>query len=148
MDKKTKNGLIAFAVIGLAAYMLIRSFKKGSTISTGGSTAGGGSTGGASNTTPGLNFSIMANDMFSAMNGCGTNWDDGAGDGVTGVLGKLKNQADYNALKAAYGVRTITCLLAPNVTGDIEACLKSELDSSEMAEIKGMLSAKGIQTQL
>jgi len=148
MNKKTK-GLLTVVAIGLGVYLLIKSLKpKSTTGSGGGGTTGGGSTGGGSTTTPGLNFIQMANDLFAAMDGCGTNWDDGAGDGITGILGKLKTQKDYSALNEAYGVRTVTCLWTRNTTGNMETCLKSELDKSEIEEVKNLLSAKGIQTQL
>ena len=152
MNKKTRNGLIVAGVIAAAVYLMARSSKKGGNGSGGGSgTAGGGGNqpgGGSMGTTPGLNFIQMANDLFASMDGCGTNWDDGPAGGVTSILGKLNNQRDYTALNEAYGVRTISCLFMGGVTGNMEACLKSELDNSEMEEVKQMLALKGIQTQL
>lgn len=151
MNKKTRNGLIVAGVIAAAVYLMARSKKKGGGGQNGGSGSGQGGNqpgGGLSSTSPGLNFIQMANDLFAAMDGCGTNWDDGPANGVTGILGKLNNQRDYAALNEAFGVRTISCFLMGGVTGNMESCLRSELDSSELAEVKELLSLKGIQTQL
>lgn len=146
MNKKTK-GLLTVAAIGLGIYLLFRP-KKSQSVGGTNTNTGGGSTGVGSTTTPGLNFIQMANDLFAAMDGCGTNWDDGAGDGITGILGKLKTQRDYTALNEAFGVRTVTCFWTRNITGNMETCLKSELDKTEIEEIKQLLMANGIQTQL
>lgn len=73
-------------------------------------------------TLSGSEADAIANNLFTAMDGCGT--DTAA---IERNIAKLNNKADWLAVKKSYGVRTVTCYIAPNFSGTLEAALTSEL---------------------
>lgn len=149
MDKKLQRGIITSVVVvvaGLAAYKLL-SGKKGKSDDTGGgggnSGGGGGNTGGGGTPNPSLDFRSLANQLFDAFDGYGTSVSK-----VKEIFKLLKSNADYDALKAAYGVREVSSgrwnVFQSNFEGDLPATLRDELDSDEVSEINQILTSNGI----
>jgi len=70
----------------------------------------------------------------------------GSGKLVAGIFNQLKNNTDFAALVAAYGVRTYDqCgLWTGNVTGNIYKAFADELDEGERRELNKKLATKGI----
>lgn len=159
MDKKTKNGVITVAVlaiVGLVAYRMLSgkpSFNQGN---TGGGDNGGGqggnNGGGGGGTTSGLNFTSLANDLYAAMDGYGTAWDNGPSNGVSGIMKLIKSNADFDALSAAYGTRTLNCgsfnPFCDDFTGNMVQSLNEELDSSEITEVNQILASNGVTRKI
>lgn len=91
----------------------------------------------------------IANNLFSAMDGYGT--DSVA---VTKNLLKLQNQADWLAVRKAFGTREISSGKlnpTPNFTGTLEGALTDELgviDSSVAPTLNKYFKAKGIELVL
>lgn len=147
MDKKQKGIITAVVVVVavLAAYKILKPSKGGN--SGGGNNNGGGNSGGGGNTgggeTSNLDFRSLANQLFDAFDGYGTDEDE-----VKVVFESLNSNADYDALKSAYGVREVSSgrgnIFVSNFEGDLAATLRNELDSSELAEVNQILSNKGI----
>jgi hypothetical protein len=96
-------------------------------------------------TTKGINFYNLADDLFSAMDGYGTDEQT-----IYDTFNKLGNQFDFAALVKAYGNRTLSSgfgnVFVPNFTGDLVASLKDELSGSEIATLNQILTSKGIKT--
>jgi hypothetical protein len=146
MDKKLQRGIITSVVVlvaGLAAYKLLG--KKGKSGSGGGENSGGGGNtgGGTSQPNPSLDFRSLANQLFDAFDGYGTSVSK-----VKEIFKLLKSNADYDALKSAYGVREVSSgrgnIFVSNFEGDLPATLRDELDSDEVAEINQILTSNGI----
>ena len=131
---KNKGLVTTLVVVGLgaAAYFLFLKGKGGS----GGGRGGGGKT-------SDLDFLSMANKIFDAMDGYGTN--EGT---IENELKKLKSIDDWNALVSAYGTRTINCgtwnPFCTDFTGGLVDCLKDELTESEEAEANQILNKIGV----
>ena len=146
MDKKQK-GIITAAVVVVAVLAAYKILKPKSDKSGGGNNGGGGNSGGGGNTggggTSNLDFRSLANQLFDAFDGYGTDEDE-----VKVVFQSLNSNADYDALKSAYGVREVSSgrgnIFVKNFEGDLAATLRNELDSSELAEVNQILSNKGI----
>lgn len=91
-------------------------------------------------------ISGIANALFGAMDGYGTNYDT-----VAREFAKINNDADMLSVAKAYGVREVSSGRLnpePNFTGTLQAALKSELSSSEISAINGVLARKGIKNRL
>lgn len=73
-----------------------------------------------------LQYQDMANKLFNAMDGMGTDEKK-----ILTTLAQLKTKADWNKLKQAYGTRKISAW-GFGYTGTLLECLKSEL--SDMGE--------------
>lgn len=69
-------------------------------------------------------YTQMANDLFIAMDGVGTDEET-----ILKTLAKLKTKADWNKLKEAYGTRKITAW-GFGFTGTLLPSLKSELSNA------------------
>lgn len=93
--------------------------------------------------------SAMANNLFTAMDGYGT--DSVA---ITKNLLKLKNQADWLAVRKAFGSRTISSGKlnpTPDFTGTLEGALTDELgviDASVAPQLNAYFKAKKIDLVL
>ena len=152
--KKNKTAIITVSAVAIAAiiYLVLRS-KRGVNIfnpvqqgnevtNSGGSTGGGGnSTGGTSNVP--LDFSKMADSIFIALDGYGTKEE-----AVYFELAKLRNASEWESLKSAYGVRTLSSgrfnVFAKNFTGTLTACLLEELNENEVNKVNSILSKIGV----
>jgi hypothetical protein len=152
MDSKTKNGLIVLGVVVVLGFVAMKymKMKKGSTSggNDGGGNQGGGNQGGGGNNSGGgqqsLNYRSLADTLFEAMNGYGTDED-----AITEVFGSLRNQADFDALENAFGSRTISSgagnVFQKNYKGRLVGALKSELGSSEFSDLNNLLRSKKIK---
>ncbi len=70
----------------------------------------------------------MANQLFTAMDGYGTDFN-----AIVTVFSQLKNDADFLAVSTAYGIREVSSGKLnpePNFTGTLVAALGTELGSS------------------
>ncbi len=91
--------------------------------------------------------SSMANSIFTAMDGYGT--DSMA---ILKQLVQLKNQADWLALSDAFGIREISSGAGnptPNFKGTLSGALTDELgtnDKAWTAQVNTMFKVKGIKT--
>jgi hypothetical protein len=87
-------------------------------------------------------FFAFANRLEQAMFDIGTDED-----AIFSVFNSLNNNADFLALKSAFGVRNYTGGFVPGFLSDdltLDGWLAQELDSSEIAELNKILSNKGI----
>ena len=85
-------------------------------------------------------FEKMADDLFEAMDGIGTDTAT-----VFSTFKKLKNDADFIKLNAAFGVRAGS----DNLFGlmedeDLAGWIKDDLSSTEITKLNGQLKAQGI----
>lgn len=151
MDNKTRNGIITVAVVavlGAVAFKLLKAPKGGNAGGggTGGGTGGGGSTGGGTGA-GNLDYRALANEIFDACDGYGTGEDS-----IVAVFQQLRNNADFDALQDAYGVREVSSgtwnVFQTNFEGDLSSTLRDELSSSWISKINGILSSKGINRQI
>ncbi len=91
--------------------------------------------------------SAMANAIFTAMDGYGT--DSVA---ILKQLVQLKNQADWLALSDAFGIREISSGKGnptPNFKGTLSGALTDELGTNDRAwsaQVNAMFKVKGIKT--
>lgn len=155
MKKNLTNTLVAvsaIALVGIGAFLIFRKPKNqvpyppydpGGSGGSGGSGSGGSGSGGSNGTTPGIKFSDIADNIFDAMDGYGTDEPT-----IESELKKLRTKADWNALVSAYGTRTISSgrgnIFQPNFTGDLTQCLKNELDAEEETSVNNILSKLGV----
>jgi hypothetical protein len=154
MDSKTKNGLIVLGVVVVLGVVAIKFMKMkqqppsdgdGNNGGGGGDNSGGG---GGGNSGGGgqqsLSYRSLADALFEAMDGYGTNEDD-----IMGVFKNLRNQADFDALEQAFGSREISSgagnIFSSNYKGRLVGALKDELDSSELADLNSLLRSKKIK---
>lgn len=143
MKKKTLLIAVGIGGLALAAYFILKGRKGGpgdGTIPGGGDSGGGG---GIYPTIGGLDYSKMADNIFNAMDGYQTNEQS-----IENEILKLRNKADWDALVAAYGVRTIDSgwgnIFQDDFTGTLPQALKDELDEDEMADLKANLRKIGV----
>jgi hypothetical protein len=112
------------------------------------SSSGGGSSSsspagtGGSSTSSTFDAKKVADAIFKAMDGCGT--DENA---IKTQLKKVSNQADWDGVVTAYGGRTITCSLGSNFSGGIRSTLRNELNDNDWNEVVGIIQSKGIKWQ-
>ena len=168
MKKSTKNGLIVVAIVVVAGYFLWKKFPMkpgttgGGTTGGGGNsggTTGGGTTGGGGNsggttgggTTGGgyapVNATSVANDLFNAMDGYGTNEDD-----IVAAFAKIHSNADFDAVVNAFGTRTISSgrgnIFTSDFTGNLAACLQDELSADWIDQINSTLENNGVSRRI
>jgi len=86
----------------------------------------------------------IANDLFEAMNTCGT-YDDNLRD----AIGRINSDAMFDAVVRNYGTRTVSsewyCAFNSDVTGDLSTCLRS--DVGYIDEINDILRSNGVTKQ-
>lgn len=152
MEAKTKKGLM---VAGLAAAGVFIAYKviMGKKTPVAGESAAGGISTPTPSTSPasvfspagakGLNFAEMAGNVFSAMDGMGTDEDV-----IYFTMSKLTSDDDLNKLYSAYGKRTLTKALFFKSTGDLYSQLREELDSSQLQSLNDILAANGITQKI
>jgi len=91
-------------------------------------------------TYPDSEYKIIANALFTAMDGCGT---------YAGAIGsqfaKAKNNADMLKISTAYGRRNKSCFLTGGgMEGTLEQHVLDELSDSETAILNATLKNRGI----
>ena len=142
---KTQKGLITVAVIGLAAFVAIKVAGKKKKLPTTNEGTGNPATGGV--TTSNLNFSLMADDIFNAMDGYGTGVRQ-----ITTNFSMLKSDADFDALFNAYGIRTLSCgfgnPFCTDFSGNLTESLKDELSNKEIASLNKILAGNGLTKRI
>lgn len=98
-------------------------------------------------TMSGAQMKAAANAIFTAMDGWGT--DD---PGVINQFKKVKNNADYSGLSAAWGRRTISSGRfnpEPNLANaTLIQALASEMDGGEKGDINKILSKAGVKYRI
>lgn len=141
--KKNIKGLLVVAVVGVGALVAMKLFKKPKpSVYT-----GGGSDAGSPATTPSLDFRSLANQLFDAFDGYGT-----ANDSVLDIFRMLKTDADFDALKAAYGVREISSgrgnIFSSNFEGDLPSTVRDEMSSKQIQSINDILASNNITRRI
>jgi hypothetical protein len=150
MDKQTKKVLIfgGLAIAVILGYKFLN--KKADTSSSypgGSNDGGGGGNSGGDNAANDLRLKGMANDLFDAMNQCGT--DEVV---IKDILAQVQSEQDFQGLIAAYGQKTVSspywCVGVSDFTGGLLGALKSELGSGDIKTINVMLQLKGVTTKI
>lgn len=85
-------------------------------------------------------YRIWADNIRNAMFDLGTNEDT-----LYTVFRYLKNDLDFLALYASFGIRTYYTFGIPNGDWNMSQWFEEELDSSEIAKLNAILSAAGIK---
>ncbi len=141
MDKQKKI-ITAIIVGGLALGALLILRRRGSS-GPGDGTLPGGGDGGIFPTIGALDYQGMADRIFQAMNGYGT--DESA---IENEIIKLRNKTDWDNLVAAYGTRKLSSgrgnVFQMDFTGTLPQALKSELDEEELADLNANLRKIGV----
>lgn len=147
MQKKTKEGIITASIMLAGLYLVYKIFKKTSNTNNVGigvalePSALGGAVG-ANPTMTQAEFKNIADKMFNAMSGWGTD---------TSVLynnfALLKNNDDVMSLISSYGIRDLPSGKLnpiPDFGGNLPEALASELSQGEIDAINTTLSRNGI----
>lgn len=131
-----------FIIGGAAALLLLLLFRKKSSAAQEASQIQSESDTAGATTYPQSQFFAWANRLEQAMFDVGTDED-----AIFDVFSRLNNNADFLALKQAFGVRNYTGGFVPGFFSDdlsLDGWLQQELDASEMAAINNKLASKGI----
>jgi hypothetical protein len=150
MNKKTKDGIITASIVIAAAYLLYKIFnKKGASNPNSGGNSGVvvpnpelGGTIGTSPTMTTAKFKEIADKIFSAFEGYGTD-----NIKINNQFALLKNNDDLMSLVAAYGIREISSgnyNPLPDFTGNLPQAIADELSQSEISELNSVLVKSGI----
>jgi len=90
-----------------------------------------------------LPYKAMADELFNAMNGYGT--DEAK---IYAILNRLQKKPDWSALVSAYGTRKISSgtgnVFVSDFNGNLPDSFKSELSSSEIKAVNQILSKIGV----
>jgi hypothetical protein len=86
-----------------------------------------------------LDYNDLAKQMFDAFNGSGTDEDK-----VLSIIYEMRNQADWNALQKAYGVRKTSGYFVSSFSGNLKATINDELSNYWIQKIKDTLATKNI----
>jgi len=153
MEKTTKNILI-FGGLSLAGILVYKMVKGGGAKNkqlvitpTPTPSPNGGGGGGTGDLSPQdeTKSKAIANDLFEAMNTCGT-YDDK----LMTAIGQINSNAMFDAVVRNYGTRTISsewyCFFNSDITGDLSTCLRS--DVSYIDKINDVLQANGVTKTL
>lgn len=151
MDKKLQRVIITASVVVVAALAAFKILKTkspnqggdgGNQGGEGGGNQGGG-TGGNGSGVSGLDYRALAKKIFDACDGYGTSEDT-----IVDVFKELRNNADFDALSNAYGVREVSSgtwnVFQSNFQGNLSSTLRNELSSSWINDLNEILSSKGI----
>lgn len=147
MDKKTKNGLIVTALLLGVGYFLYKKFKQ-SSLYTPSNVEIDTNLGGTTGVNPTLSQTKMkelAEKMFAAMNGYGT--DVNGNNGLINLFSTIKNNDDLMGVIAAYGIREVSSgswNFMTNFKGNLPECLADELTDSELRKINSVMVKSGV----
>ena len=145
MEKKTKNGLIVTALILGVGYFLYKKFKGSPTPSNAEINSLLGGNVGANPTLSEEKLKDLADKIFVAFNGYGT--DVKGNNGLINQFSLLKNNDDLMGLIAAYGIREVDGGMwnpLPNFKGNLVQTLAEELSESEISQINSTIVKSGI----
>lgn len=146
MDKFTKNALFVggVALAGFIGYNLIKNA---------GNPKANGNNPPYTPSTPGITAEedikskALANQIFDAMNGCGTNED-----AIMSAFSEIRNAMMFQAVVNNYGSRTISsewwCFGVKSFTGNLSESLRNELSQSYIDQINAMLAQNNISKQI
>jgi hypothetical protein len=141
---KKQHKLILFSVLGITALALLLKPKKSGAVIPSRPIPDSGSSSNIDGQLSGLNYSSLANKLFEAFNGYGTNEKV-----VKDVFKMLKTDADYAALKDAYGIRKITNIYFLSFfEGDLPATIKEEMDAIEIADLNNILAFNNLTVRV
>ena len=91
-------------------------------------------------TYPDSEYKIIADALFTAVNGCGT-----YSVAIGNQFAKVKNNADMLKISTAYGRRNKSCwLTGGGMEGTLQQHLTDELSDTEMSILNSNLKKKGI----
>lgn len=150
MEKKTKDGIITASIVIAAAYLLYKIFNKKSNVNPSYGGSGGvvmpnptlGGTIGSAPTMSEAKFKEIADKIFIAMDGYGTNTDT-----IINQFSLLKNNDDVMSLIAAYGIKDISSGKynpIPDFNGNLPEALANELSQTQISELNSILVKSGI----
>jgi len=98
-------------------------------------------------TPAGLNFMRMADRLYDAFDGYGTK-----NSVVTDVFSQLKNDADFDALKQAYGIRTVSSgdfnFFVKDFKGDLQQTIHDEMTDDQINKLNQIISSNGISRKI
>lgn len=151
MEKKTQRAIITSTIVLLAVAVGVKFLlpKKPSGDDGDGNQGGGGGNqgGGGGKPNPSLDYRSLAKKIFDACDGYGTYENT-----ILDVFKQLRNNADFDALSDAYGVREVSSgtgnIFQSNFKGDLSSTLRDELSSSWIDDINDELSSKGISRRI
>jgi hypothetical protein len=134
--------LVTWGVILVGGYLVYRFVIKGSIANASSTSDGGG--GGVISASQ---INKMANDIFNAMDGYGTDEDT-----ILVIFQKVKTDSDFDALVRAFGSRTISSgsgnIFVSDFTGDLSSCLRDELSPSWIDDINAALQRNGVSRSI
>ncbi len=143
MDKKTKNGLILTTLILGVGYFLYKKLK-GTPFNKKIDTELGGKTG-VNPTLTQDKMNELANKMFTAFSGFGTDID--GNNGLMNLFSTIKNNDDLMGVIAAYGIKEVSSgswNFMPNFTGNLPETLANECSDSEILKINSVMVKSGV----
>ena len=88
-----------------------------------------------------------AKEIADSIDSCFTLLDDDEDSLYTILEGKIKNAADWELVKEAFGTRSCNCynnILPWLHSGNLEHVISSHLNSSERAQVRQILNSKGV----
>lgn len=139
MDNKK---LITLGVVLVGGFLVYKYLIKGKGNSNSGGT-GGGTTPGGSGQLSANTIKKMADDIYDAMDGYGTDEDT-----ILSTFEKIKTDADFDALVKAYGTRTLSSgagnIFMSDYNGDLSGALHDELSSGWITDINNALQRNGV----
>ena len=144
MENKTKNGLIVTAIFLAGGYFLYKKLKASSP-SNAEIVAELGGTAGVNPTLSEEKLKDLADKIFVAFNGYGT--DLNGTNGLINQFSLLRNNDDLMALIAAYGIREVDGGMwnpLPNFKGNLVQTIGNELSNSEISQINSTMVKSGI----
>lgn len=86
-------------------------------------------------------YNEAAEALFVAMNGAGT--DEAA---IIAIINQLQTKDDWNKLVKVFGVRTLDAVWINTCTGNLPACLMSELSGKDLDKVRSKLLSIGVIT--
>ena len=92
-----------------------------------------------------ISIKSMANIIETSFNGIGTDYW-----AVSTQIDRLKNDADFLALKEAFGTRTINSgvYLVPDFKGNLSESIHNEMSADEILDLNKLIAGKGIKYRL
>ena len=92
-----------------------------------------------------ITIKSMANVIETSLNGMGTDYW-----AVSTQINRLKNDADFLALKDSFGTRTINSgvYFVPDYKGNLSEVIHDEMEADEVLDLNKLIAGKGIKYRL
>lgn len=92
-----------------------------------------------------ITIKSMANVIETSFNGIGTDYW-----AVSTQLDRLKNDADFLALKNSFGIRIINSgvYFVPDFKGNLSEAIHNEMSADEVLDLNKLIASKGIKYRL